>query len=155
MVHSILVVCIGNICRSPMAACLLGHVLPACEVVSAGLAPPVGAPADPNAVRLLAREGFDIVGHRARAVDDALVAAADLILVMDSEQRDELERVFPHARGKTHRLCEYTHTDVPDPYGCSPKMFGIVLELIKQGIASWSIRLGAAAAPAHVQGEAS
>lgn len=154
MVHSILVVCVGNICRSPMAACLLGHVLPACEVASAGLAPPVGAPASPNAVRLLAREGFDISSHRARAVDDALVAAADLILVMDSEQRDEIERVYPHARGKTHRLCEFSRTDVPDPYGCSQNMFGIVLELIKQGIASWSARLGAAA-PADVQGEAS
>ncbi|MBP0629222.1 MULTISPECIES: low molecular weight protein-tyrosine-phosphatase [unclassified Cupriavidus] len=154
MTRSILVICIGNVCRSPMAACLLSQLLPACEVASAGLAPPVGAPADPSAVRLLAREGLDIASHRARAVNDALVAAADLILVMDSEQRDELERVFPLARGKTHRICESTSTDVPDPYGCSPSMFYIVLELIKQGIASWSARL-VEVAPTEGQGEVS
>ncbi|MFS8974248.1 low molecular weight phosphotyrosine protein phosphatase [Cupriavidus necator] len=152
MVRSILVICVGNVCRSPMAACLLGRALPACEVASAGLAPPVGAPADPSAVRLLAREGYDLASHRARAVEEALVESADLILVMDSEQRDELERVYPQACGKTHRLC--THTDVPDPYGCSPSMFVIVLELIKQGIASWSTRLEEVV-PADGQGEAS
>ena len=154
MTRSILVICIGNVCRSPMAACLLSRVMPTCEVTSAGLAPPVGAPADPSAVRLLVREGLDIGGHRARAIDDALVAAADLILVMDSEQREEIERIFPMARGKTHRICESTATDVPDPYGCSPTMFYIVLELIKQGIASWSVRLGDVA-PTEVRGEAS
>lgn len=154
MVRSILVICIGNVCRSPMAACLLRRVLPACDVASAGLAPPLGAPADPSAVRLLAREGYDLASHRARAVDEALVESADLILVMDSEQRDELERVYPQACGKTHRLCEFMHTDVPDPYGCSPSMFVIVLELIKQGIASWSTRLEEVV-PADGQGEAS
>ncbi|MGN5480389.1 hypothetical protein ACTMU2_37275 [Cupriavidus basilensis] len=39
------------------------------EVSSAGLAPPVGAPADPSAVRLLAREGCNLANHRARAID--------------------------------------------------------------------------------------
>ncbi|KAF7961591.1 protein tyrosine phosphatase [Cupriavidus sp. UYMU48A] len=142
MVRSILVVCIGNVCRSPMAACLLARDLPACEVSSAGLAPPVGAPADPSAVRLLAREGCNLANHRARAIDIELVAAADLILVMDSEQRDRLELEYPHARGRTYRLCEDVHTDIPDPYGGSQSMFVIVLELIKQGVASWSSQLG-------------
>ncbi|CAG9177240.1 Low molecular weight protein-tyrosine-phosphatase Ptp [Cupriavidus laharis] len=144
MIRSILVVCTGNVCRSPMAASLLGRALPGCYVASAGLAPPVGAPADPRAVDLLAREGYDIAGHRAREVNAALVTAADLILVMDTEQRNALELVCPEARGKTYRVCEFTHVDVPDPYGCSLNMFYIVLELIKQGIASWSTQLGSA-----------
>jgi protein-tyrosine phosphatase len=154
MPASILVLCIGNICRSPMAATLLRQALPACEVASAGLAPPVGAAADPHAVRLLAREGCDLADHRARAVDDAMVAAADLVLVMDSVQREALEERFPQSRGKTFRLCETLGVDVPDPYGCSQQMFCIVLELIKQGISAWSEQLEAVATAAS-HGEAS
>ncbi|WP_439686854.1 protein-tyrosine-phosphatase [Cupriavidus oxalaticus] len=153
-VHSILVVCLGNMCRSPMAACLLRHALPDCEVISAGLAPPVGAGADPRAIRLLANEGHDLSKHRARAVDDALVDAADLVLVMELGQRDELELMFPQARGKTYRLCELVQTDIPDPYGGSQGMFGVALVLIKQGIASWSAQLEAVT-PANRHGEAS
>lgn len=154
MVRSILVVCIGNVCRSPMAACLLRRALPDCEVASAGLAPPVGAPADPRAVRVLAREGCGLVNHRARAVDAAQVATADLILVMESRQRDELEQLYPEAQGKTYRLCEFARADVPDPFGCSIGMFGIVLDLIKLGVASWSTQLGTVV-PADRNGEAS
>ncbi|MCY1215393.1 Low molecular weight protein-tyrosine-phosphatase Ptp [compost metagenome] len=153
-IHSILVVCLGNVCRSPMAACLLSHALPDCEIMSAGLAPPVGAAADPRAVRLLAHEGYDLRGHRARAVDATLVNAADLVLVMDRYQRDELEHMFPQARGKTYRLCEFVQADVPDPYGGSQGMFAVALVLIKQGIESWSAQLEAVT-PALRHGEAS
>ncbi len=141
MPRSILVICLGNICRSPMAAVLLHRALPGYEVTSAGLAPPIGAAADPRAVRLLAQEGCDLAGHRARAVEGALVDSADLVLVMDNLQREALEQRFPQSRGKTFRLCEGMDLDVPDPYGCSQQMFSIVLEMIKQGISSWSSQL--------------
>ncbi|KAI3596873.1 Low molecular weight protein tyrosine phosphatase [Cupriavidus necator H850] len=141
MPRTILVVCLGNICRSPMAAVLLNRALPGCDVTSAGLAPPVGAAADPRAVRLLAHEGCDLAGHRARAVDSVLVESADLVLVMESLQREALEQRFPQSRGKTFRLCEGMDLDVPDPYGSSQQMFSIVLEMIKQGILSWSSQL--------------
>lgn len=153
MVQSILVVCIGNRCRSPMAAALLSRALPQCRIVSAGLAPPVGATADPRAVRLLAIEGDDLTAHRARALDVELVTGADLVLVMDEEQRDALEDMYPQARGKTYRLCEQEETDVPDPFGGSQSMFVIVLGLIKKGVESWSARIHAAE-PAHRHGGA-
>lgn len=153
MVKSILVICTGNVCRSPMAAYLLKRALPDCAIASAGLAPPVGAPADPRAARLLAIEGLDLSGHRARAVDARMVASAQLVLVMESDQRLDLESLFPQARGKTYRLCEFAQTDVPDPYGCSVSMFSIVLELIKLGIASWSAQIEASTS-ANTHGEA-
>lgn len=153
MVRSILVICIGNRCRSPMAAALLSRALPGCRVLSAGLAPPVGATADPRAVRLLAIEGDDLSQHRARALDATLVAGADLVLVMDEEQRDAVEALYPHARGKTHRLCEQQQADVPDPFGGSQSMFVIALGLIKKGVESWSARIHAAE-PTHRHGEA-
>ncbi len=141
MVRTILVVCLGNTCRSPMAAALLRRALPHCEVSSAGLEPPVGATADPRAARLLAADGADLSAHRAQAIDAAMVAHADLVLVMDTEQREEVETLYPHARGKTHLLCEREQADVPDPYSCSQRMFIIVLGLIKQGVESWSARI--------------
>lgn len=145
-VRTILVVCLGNTCRSPMAAGLLRLALPECRVESAGLAPPVGAAADPRAVRLLHGEGCDLDDHCARAVDAAQIEAADLVLVMETDQRSYLERRYPCALGKTHRLCEHEQADVPDPYGGSQSMFVIALGLIKLGVESWSARIRSAAA---------
>jgi len=141
MIRSILVVCLGNTCRSPMAAELLRQALPDCEVSSAGLEPPVGATADPRAAQLLAADGADLSAHRAQAIDADMVTHADLVLVMDSEQREALEALYPAARGKTHRLCEREQTDVPDPFTGSRSMFIVVLGLIKQGVESWSARI--------------
>lgn len=154
MIRSILVVCIGNTCRSPMAQCLLQRALPMCEIKSAGLAPPVGAAAHPRAISLMAREGHELRGHRAQTVDAALIRWADLVLVMDLEQRDEVERRFPEARGRVYRIGEFIQADVPDPFGCSQNMFAIALGLIKKGIESWSVRIRAIA-PAECHGEAS
>ena len=141
MIRSILVVCLGNRCRSPMAADLLRQALPGCSISSAGLAPPVGAGADPRVIRLLAKEGLDLAPHRARELDAAMVAGADLVLVMDSEQRAWLEDLYPDARGKTYRLCEAGQADIPDPYGGSQAMFLIVLGLIRQGVQAWSAQI--------------
>ncbi|RDK04971.1 low molecular weight protein-tyrosine-phosphatase [Cupriavidus lacunae] len=141
MIRSILAVCLGNRCRSPMAADLLRQALPDCSVISAGLAPPVGASADPRVIRLLAKEGLDLAPHLARELDAGMVAGADLVLVMDTEPREWLESVYPEARGKTHRLCEAEQADIPDPYGCSQAMFVIVLGLIRQGVQAWSAQI--------------
>ncbi|WP_420997520.1 low molecular weight phosphotyrosine protein phosphatase [Cupriavidus sp. 30B13] len=141
MIRSILVVCIGNTCRSPMAQYLLRNALPGCAIASAGLAPLAGAAADPHTVRLLAEEGLDLSAHRARVLDGNMVNSADLVLVMDTEQREALERQFPQARGKIYRLCEFMHADVPDPHGCSQNMFRIVLGLVRQGVDTWSERI--------------
>lgn len=124
-----------------MAAVLLQQALPDCIVLSAGLEPPVGADADPRAVRLLSREGVDLRAHRARAIDARLVEQADLVLVMEADQRDWLEGLHAGARGKTFRLCESINADVPDPYGGSYGMFAVVLGMIRHGVDAWSTRV--------------
>ncbi|MBY4896856.1 low molecular weight protein-tyrosine-phosphatase [Cupriavidus sp. AU9028] len=154
MVNNILIVCLGNTCRSPMAEALLRRALPDCKVCSAGLAPPVGAAAHPRVISLMHAEGIELHAHRARTVDDALIDWADLILVMETDQREEVERRFPAARGKVWRIGEFIQTDVPDPFGCSHSMFTIALGLIKKGIDSWSDRIRSIA-PAECHGEAS
>ncbi len=90
MFERILVVCTGNICRSPMAAALLGHNLashnPAVEVQSAGLAALVGYPADSLAQELLWERGIDLSDHRARQLTAAMIMDADLVLAMETAQ---------------------------------------------------------------------
>ena len=141
----ILVVCIGNICRSPMAAALLGHNLashnPAVEVQSAGLAALVGYPADPLAQELLRERGIDLSDHRARQLTAAMVMDADLVLAMETAQVKMVESMLPGARGRVHRLGKAGAFDVPDPYGRSRDTFVQALGLIDQGLTDWQSRL--------------
>src|SRR5215218_7200703 len=99
----ILTLCIGNICRSPLAQVLLAREFPQRTVWSAGLGALVGEPADPISVALAAERGMDLSGHRAQQVNLQMCQRADLILVMEQHQSAELERRYPLVRGKVFR----------------------------------------------------
>jgi protein-tyrosine phosphatase len=143
MIDSILVVCVGNICRSPMAEGLLRQSLPACRVSSAGIAALVGQPADPIAVDLMQGRELDITPHRARQIDGPMAADAGLILVMELGHKRHLEQIHPLARGKIFRLCESAQADVPDPYQRGREAFEKALALIVQGVDAWVPRIEA------------
>lgn len=97
---SVLVVCRGNICRSPFAAALLRPALSRnrVRVNSVGLTAP-GRPSPPEAVAAAARHGVDLSVHRSQLMTAESVRAADLIVVMDLTQRDEICERF----GRTER----------------------------------------------------
>ncbi|WP_454735763.1 low molecular weight protein-tyrosine-phosphatase [Cupriavidus necator] len=143
MIKTVLVVCIGNICRSPMAQGLLKQALPGVTVSSAGLAALIGKPADANAVELIAQAGLDISAHRAQPLTVALLSQADLILVMDNEQKHEIQRRYPAASGKVFRLGELGKYDIPDPYRRPRAAFEDALKLIQQGVDAWMPRIRA------------
>jgi len=138
---NILVLCIGNICRSPIAEGLLRHALPDRVVFSAGIGALIGNPADPSSVRLMAEDGIDISAHRAQQVSAALVSRADIIFVMDTEQKKWVESQYTGARGKVFRLCESTNTDVPDPYREGIERFREAQKLIEDGVTFWSAQI--------------
>ncbi|KAI3595331.1 Low molecular weight protein-tyrosine-phosphatase, Etp [Cupriavidus necator H850] len=143
MIKTVLVVCIGNICRSPMAEGLLKQALPETNVISAGLGALVGQPADPHAVELMRDHGVDISGHRAQRVSGAMTMRPDLILVMDNEQRQEIQRLYPFTTGRIFRLGEPGKFDVPDPYREARRAFENALQLIQRGVESWVPRIQA------------
>src|SRR5579871_5128949 len=96
MFNNILIVCVGNICRSPMGEALFKYQAQknnrSVLIHSAGLGALIGYPADPIVQELLLEQGVDCSQHRARQINLALLAGSELVLVMEKKHRREIER---------------------------------------------------------------
>jgi len=139
----ILLVCMGNICRSPLAEAVVRRMLDtnglaACTTVaSAGTHDfNVGLPPDPRARRVALRRGYDMAGMRARRVQPADFEHFDIILAMDRRNLAMLESCCPAQH--RHKLALFLGygagsdaDEVPDPYGEAQESFERVLDLIE------------------------
>ena len=146
MIKHILVVCVGNICRSPMAEALLKSALrdqDGLTVESAGLGALVGHPADDYTVELMEEMGEDVSEHRARQIHPDMVKKADLVLVMEAGHRQSIDIADPTARGKVIRLGEWQDRDIGDPYRQPKTVFVDALAEIQEGVTSWVQKLKA------------
>lgn len=139
--NSILFICIGNICRSPMAEGLLKHAVPDIPVLSAGISALVDKPADPLAVQIMREQGVDIGAHRARSLSAWMVRDADVILTMDGWQTQFIKMNYPASQYKVFRLCEVDKCDVPDPYRQGRTAFRHACDLISRGVDELVLRL--------------
>jgi protein-tyrosine phosphatase len=145
-VQKILVVCTGNICRSPVAAAMLASGLGApFQVESAGVGAVVGHGATPEAARTAAARGLDVSAHRARQLDAAIARAFDVLLVMDDRHRAWVSRHLPQVRGRTFLLGHWRDVEVPDPIGQPMHVYEHVAALMDACAADWVARLSAEA----------
>jgi protein-tyrosine phosphatase len=122
-VPSILVVCSGNLCRSPLAEAFLRRRLEerfpggAVTVRSAGTIAWPGSPATPEGVVVAREHGLDTSAHAATPLAKALVDRADLVLAMAAEHREAVEALRPEHAAKTFTLKELVRLldELPPP----------------------------------------
>ena len=157
--YCICLVCLGNICRSPMAEVVLTS-----ELAGAGLGDSVtvdsagtgdwhiGHQMDASARAELSRRGYDGSAHRARQVRPSWLADRDLILAMDRRNLADLRRQATRAGTGTDRIQLFGEAgalgpgavgglDIPDPYGGDSGDFGAVLDLIEEAARHIAVRL--------------
>jgi protein-tyrosine phosphatase len=125
-ISRILVVCTGNICRSPVAERLLAHRLRAAaidgvQVESAGLRARAGRDMEPEARELLTRLGVDADGFVSRSIRDVDLSAVDVVLTATEAQRRRIVATEPAAPARVRTLLGFAGGgDLVDPFGAPP-----------------------------------
>lgn len=138
---NILVVCVGNICRSPMAEALLKKRYPDKAIDSAGVGALVGHPADPAALEIMTAQQLDITKHVAKQIDENLAKKADLIFTMSDSQTKWIEERWPFCRGKTFKLGHWQDKDIADPYRHEITAFETAYQDIVDGLEQWADKI--------------
>ena len=142
MIKSILFVCLGNICRSPTAECIfrekakISKLDISCDSAGTASWHVESCPYEP--MQLAAKDrGFDISKLRSRRIKIADFNEFDLLVVMDQENRSNLQNLCPEQLDKVHLLTEYSLEDleydyVPDPY--YTRNFNQTLDIIEASL---------------------
>ena len=142
MIQSILVVCTGNICRSPIGERLLQQKLPTFSIASAGTCALAGHPADGQAQKIASRYGLSLKDHVARPLTASMMQKYDLILAMEPGQINRISLIAPEMRGKALLFGQWLREQViPDPYGKSMEAFDYVFRLLGEASQEWANRL--------------
>jgi protein-tyrosine-phosphatase len=140
----VLVVCTGNLCRSPMAMALLHARLARDEarrdwrVRSAGVWAVEGQPASAYAIEEMAQRGIDLRAHRSHSVTRELMAQADLVLAVTRGHVEALRTAFPEDADKVYLLSAMIgrEHDIYDPYGGTRTEYAYIAQELGQLIES-------------------
>lgn len=144
MFDSILIVCTGNICRSPIGERYLRNLLPDKKIDSAGTGALIEHAADDSAIKVAKNHGLSLEGHHSRQFTSSLGRQYDLILAMEKSHIEQIGNIAPEVRGKTMLFGHWLEQrDIPDPYRKSDEAFLSVYKLIEQAGKLWTQKLGA------------
>ncbi|WP_277810926.1 low molecular weight protein-tyrosine-phosphatase [Chromohalobacter canadensis] len=146
MFKRILVVCTGNICRSPVAAALLQRQYPDRMIATAGLGARVGEGVETHSRALAEVEKPELANalkaHKARQIDETMLREADLVLVMTERQRRAVGELLPSAFGKTMLFGRWlANPEISDPYGKSDEAFTHVHRQLVNAAEAWAGKL--------------
>lgn len=143
---TMLIVCTGNTCRSPMAEGMAKQLLSqergintedleaaGLRVISAGVATGGGQPANPEAVAAMSRIGVDLARHRSRPLTRELIHEADVIYVMTQDHIEAVAALSETARSKTHLLDP--GGEIEDPIGMGATAYQRSAEVIRRRLA--------------------
>ncbi len=143
-VNRVLVVCVGNICRSPLGERLLQKALPGgISVASAGIGALVGQPADDTAREVASDKGVSLDGHVARQFTPEMGAEQDLILVMEPGHRRQILREAPQLQGRVMLFDQWTGAiGIADPYKRPRAFHEATFDEVHRAAHAWADRLG-------------
>jgi protein-tyrosine-phosphatase len=141
----ILVVCTGNVFRSPLAEAYLKKLLKEeglskVEVKSAGLYAQNGLKAVNEAIELAKEEGLDISSHLSQPLTPELLEKSKIILVMEKFHKNFIENIYPEAAGKIYLLGNFMQSkkkediDIKDPFGADIGTCKRVWDQIKNSV---------------------
>ena len=139
-VRRVLMVCVGNVCRSPIAEFVMRERLADPEIIveSAGIAAVPGDRIDPRALNVLERHGIDADSHVARRLDKAMLDRADLVLTMERRHMEFIRAFSLASTGKTFLLGRWQGGfEIPDPFGKPQESFDHVYRMVDLAIHRW------------------
>ncbi|MEA2087922.1 MAG: low molecular weight protein arginine phosphatase [Candidatus Caldatribacteriota bacterium] len=154
MIKTILFVCTGNTCRSPMAEGIFRKMLKerkednsSFNILSAGISALPGISPTPEAIKVMSEQGIDISQHHAQELREEIIKKADLILVMENEHKEYIHKEFPFAQNKTFLLKRFalnnkTESDqrneknyeIIDPIGRKIDFYRMVARELKENL---------------------
>ncbi|CAI0795653.1 Low molecular weight protein-tyrosine-phosphatase wzb [Serratia grimesii] len=142
MFDSVLVICVGNICRSPTGERLLQRELPEKIIRSAGISAVVGHAADSSAEEVAKSHGLSLEGHVARQLTREMCRDHDLLLVMERKHIEAVCEIIPEMRGKIMLFGHWdNHREIADPYKQSREAFDFVYRSLEASSKLWATAL--------------
>ena len=151
----VLFVCYGNICRSPVAEYTAKNLSSGIEYISTGFHEEVLRTTPENIIRIAGGLGLDLNSHRSCRISREQVLSADVIVVMDKSNFDDVLKEFPEAGNKIVLLglfLKVGHLNISDPYALSDTdAADALLKVVSgvKGLVFWFSKLGRAAEGHH------
>ena len=140
---TLLFVCTGNSCRSPMAEAILKQIaseknIDGLHIHSAGTHPPVGHPPTAFTIHVMSEHSINIKKHKARLISSKMLDESNLILVMEEAHLDYIRELMPAAASKSYLLSSFGERgcgeEIPDPIGRNLDFYREVRNILESEI---------------------
>lgn len=145
-INSVLIVCIGNICRSPYGEIKLKTLykngkIGICDISSAGIFAETGEKADIFSIKIASERGLDLTNHTAKQLCNEQLNFYDLILVMELLQKNLIEKKYKFISEKVQCIGKWRNLEIEDPYGKPYSSFINMANNIDNCLGDWILKI--------------